>query len=93
MDRRTRALQEDYRQADLSLLDRVICDFAVDLTLDPVKIDASRVEVVTEAGVDPTMLHDIVQVTSLFNYYNRIAEGTGVDLEPEWSDDRSDTGS
>lgn len=31
------------------------------------------------------MLHDVVQVASLFNYYNRLAEGLGVDDEPEWS--------
>ncbi len=35
-----------------------------------------------EAGFDDTAIHDIVQVTSLFNYYNRLADGLGIEPEP-----------
>ncbi len=78
------ALRSDYRQAKLNELDRALCDFAVDLTRDPAAVDAARVEELATAGVDEVMLLDVVQVTSLFNYYNRLAEGAGVDPEPEW---------
>lgn len=79
------ALQTDYRRADLDDLDRAICDLAIDLTRDPASFDADRVARAAEDGIDAEMLHDVVQVASLFNYYNRLAEGLGVDDEPEWS--------
>ena len=84
IDSQLAALRSDYRQAKLNALDRALCDFAVDLTRDPAAIDAGRVEELAAAGVDEVMLLDVVQVTSLFNYYNRLAEGTGVEPEPEW---------
>ena len=36
-----------------------------------------------EAGLDDRAIHDAVQVVSYFSYINRIADGLGVDLEPE----------
>jgi len=30
-------------------------------------------------------VHDIVQVAALFNYYDRLADGLGIEPEPEWS--------
>ena len=35
-------------------------------------------------GLDDPAIHDAIQVIAYFNYINRIAEGVGVDLEPEW---------
>ena len=35
-------------------------------------------------GFDDTAVSDIVQVTALFNYYDRLADGLGIDPEPEW---------
>jgi hypothetical protein len=29
-------------------------------------------------------ISQIVQVTALFNYYNRVADGLGIDHEPGW---------
>jgi hypothetical protein len=29
-------------------------------------------------------VHDAIQVIAYFNYINRVAEGVGVDPEPEW---------
>jgi len=29
-------------------------------------------------------IHDAIQVISYFNYINRVAEGVGVEDEPEW---------
>ena len=34
-------------------------------------------------GFDDDAVHDVVQVTALFAYYNRLADGLGIDLEPE----------
>jgi alkylhydroperoxidase family enzyme len=36
-----------------------------------------------EAGFSDVAIHDIAQVAALFNYYNRIADGLGIDPEPD----------
>lgn len=56
-------------------------DFAVKLTRSPMGIDEDDVEALRRAGFDDTAIHDIVQVTALFNYYNRLAGGLGVGPE------------
>jgi alkylhydroperoxidase family enzyme len=33
---------------------------------------------------DPA-IHDAIQVVSYFNYINRVADGVGVDDEPDWT--------
>ena len=30
-------------------------------------------------------VHDVIQVVSYFNYINRVADGVGVDDEPDWT--------
>jgi alkylhydroperoxidase family enzyme len=35
-------------------------------------------------GWDDAAIHDAIQVIAYFNYINRIAEGIGVEPEPEW---------
>ena len=56
-------------------------DFALRLTDDPSAMTESDVEGLREIGFDDVAIHDIVQVTALFNYYNRLADGLGVDPE------------
>jgi alkylhydroperoxidase family enzyme len=34
------------------------------------------------AGLDDVAIHDVAQIAALFNYYNRIADGLGIDPEP-----------
>ena len=36
-------------------------------------------------GWDDAAIHDAIQVISYFNYINRVAEGVGVEDEPEWA--------
>ncbi len=36
-------------------------------------------------GFDDGAIHDIVQITALFNYFDRLADGLGIDPEPEWN--------
>ena len=59
-------------------------DFAIALTQDPGAMTAQHLEPLRTAGWDDTSIHDIVQVTALFNYFNRLADGLGIDPEPEW---------
>ena len=42
------------------------------------------VEELRRCGYSDRAIHDAAQVTAYFNYINRIADGLGVDLEPEY---------
>jgi alkylhydroperoxidase family enzyme len=56
-------------------------DFAVKLTRAPRSMTREDVEILRAAGFNDTGIHDIVQITGLFAYYNRLADGLGI--EPE----------
>ena len=60
-------------------------DFAVALTRTPGAMTRAHVEVLRAHGFDDREISQIVQVTALFNYYNRVADGLGIEAEPEWS--------
>jgi uncharacterized peroxidase-related enzyme len=79
------AIKTDYRQAPLDPVDRGILDFARKLTLTPAEMSAADVDGLRRLGLDDATVHDVVQVTALFNYYDRLADGLGIDPEPEFS--------
>lgn len=56
-------------------------DFAVKLTREPSRMRESDILALRELGFDDVAIHDVVQVTALFNYYNRLADGLGIDPE------------
>jgi len=78
-------VEVDYRTADLSAADRAMLDFAVRLTKEQRTITDADVETLRRHGFGDVAIHDIVQVTALFNYYTRLADGLGIDDEPEWA--------
>lgn len=53
------------------------------LTRTPGKMSRDDIETLRGAGFNDRAIHDATQVTAYFNYINRIADGLGVDLEPE----------
>ena len=53
------------------------------LTLTPAEMVESDVCELEEYGFSQNAISDAAQVISYFNYINRIADGLGVDLEPE----------
>lgn len=59
-------------------------DFAVKLTLTPSEMTADDVAALRREGFDDLGIHEIVQVAALFNYYDRLADGLGIEPEPEW---------
>ncbi len=59
-------------------------DFAARLTRAPATIQAAELDVLRGHGFDDAAIHDIVQATALFNYFNRLADGLGIDPEPDW---------
>ena len=59
-------------------------DYSVKLTSHPEQMSGADVEELRRHGFDDAAIHDIAQVAALFNYYDRLADGLGVDPEPEW---------
>ncbi len=74
----------DFNEAPLDEQDQAMLVFAMALTVNPGAMERSHVDALRAAGFSDTAVHDIVQVTALFAYYNRIADGLGIDDEPEW---------
>ncbi len=76
-------LRKDYREAELSDADMLLCDLAWDLTRTPSKIDEARVERLKQAGFSDRAILDATLITSYFNFVNRVVMGLGVDVDPE----------
>jgi uncharacterized peroxidase-related enzyme len=77
-------LQVDYKSAPLTPEDRAMLDFVAKLTLSPRQMCAADLDGLRSHGFDDEAISDIVQITGLFAYYNRLADGLGIDDEPEW---------
>lgn len=63
---------------------RALCRYAVKLTLEPWSVERNDVEALRTAGLDDRAIVDANQASSYFNYVNRVADGLGVELEPQW---------
>lgn len=75
-------IKKDYRAAELTEVDRALCDHAIKLTRTPTAVGPSDLDHLRKLGLSDRAIHDATQVISFFNYINRIADGLGVDLEP-----------
>ena len=78
------AVKADYTTAPLTPADRRMLDFAIKLTQTPRAMTRDDVADLRAAGFSDRAIHDVVQITGLFAYYNRLADGLGIDLEPGW---------
>lgn len=76
-------LKHDWRSAKFDASDKILCEWAVKLTLTPGEMTREDVDGLKEVGFSDQAISDAAQVVGYFNYINRIAEGLGVDLEPE----------
>ena len=56
--------------------------YATKLTLEPGAMVEGDVLALREVGLSDAQIHDVVQVAALFNYYNRLAEGLGIQIDP-----------
>ena len=77
------ALLDDWRSSPLGPADRALCAHAEKLSLRPGEMREADLRPLREAGLDDRAIHDATQVIAYFNYINRVADGLGVDLEPE----------
>jgi uncharacterized peroxidase-related enzyme len=75
----------DWRTAELSPRERALCGFATKLTHLAAEIRDGDVDALREHGLDDAAISDMIQVVAYFNYVTRVADGVGIDDEPEWS--------
>jgi uncharacterized peroxidase-related enzyme len=75
----------DYRKAALSPRERALCDFAVKLTAAASAVEESDIAALRVEGLTDRDISDAIQVIGYFNYVTRVADGVGIDDEPEWS--------
>ena len=77
-------IKQDWHQAHLDPADRAILVYAEKLTLTPQKMTEADMDALREAGFEERAILEIVEITALFAYYNRLADGLGIDPEDSW---------
>ena len=77
-------LIKDFRQADLSEMDKAMLKYVAKLTLEPWNMKEADVIALRENGFSDTAILDINQVTGYYAFVNRLADGLGVELENFW---------
>lgn len=75
----------DWRSAGLDEPTYALMAYAVKLTSDPGGCGRQDIEDLRSVGFDDAGISSAVQVIGFFNYYNRIADGLGVEIE-DWMD-------
>lgn len=78
-----RAVMDDYTRADLAAPDRAMLDYAIKLTRSPEEMIREDVQALRAHGFTDDAIQEITQITALFAYYNRIADGLGIDGEAD----------
>ena len=80
-------VRREFKHAGLSEPEKVMLDFAVELTLEPQTDYEKKIHGLREKGfTDEAILH-IVLITAYFNFVNRIAQALGVDIEEYWTEE------
>jgi len=74
-------IERDWRQGPIDAMDRAMLTFAEKLNFHPGRIGAEDVDELRKAGFDDCGVLDIVLITSLFNFMNRIVDGVGIRAE------------
>src|SRR5688500_7317650 len=76
-----RAATHDAAWSELAPRDRAMLTFALKLTRTPSAMPEAGALAPRAHGPSDDAIHDAVQITALFNYYNRLADGLGIDPE------------
>jgi uncharacterized peroxidase-related enzyme len=80
-ERLLRAATDDGAWSALAARDRAMLEYALKLTRAPSSVRREDVDGLRAHGLTDEAIHEVAQVTALFNYYNRLADGLGIDPE------------
>jgi len=72
------AIKHDWRTAPLSPRERAMLTFVEKLTCTPSTVTADDHAPLRAHGFDDTAILQTTLIASMFNYYNRVADGLGV---------------
>jgi uncharacterized peroxidase-related enzyme len=78
------SVKKDYKTADISKSDKIMCRYAEKLTLTPGHMVEKDVIMLRKAGFSDVDILDINQIVAYYAYVNRTADGLGVKLEKFW---------
>jgi uncharacterized peroxidase-related enzyme len=79
-------VKEDFRTSKLEAQHKALCEWAEKLTITPVECTREDVEALRKTGWTDEQIVSAAQIIGYFNHLNRIADGLGIDLEPEMRD-------
>jgi alkylhydroperoxidase family enzyme len=48
-------------------------------------VDQADIDQLRAEGLDDATISDAIQVVGYFNYVTRVADGVGIENEPDWS--------
>lgn len=83
-DNKLEQLKKDFRETELSQKDRILCEFAEELTLRPQRIEEfDPVAPLKGSGCSDAAILDAGLVVSYFNFVNRMVLSMGVELEKD----------
>jgi len=77
----------DYANSQISTADKLMLEYARQLTISPFNIQESNIVELREAGFTDEQILLINLTASYFNFVNRLATGLGVKLEASWDKD------
>jgi uncharacterized peroxidase-related enzyme len=82
-DELAKVVQKDYRASALDAAHIALCAWAEKLTLTPAQCTGDDVDGLTAQGWSEEQIVSAAQIIGFFNHLNRLADGLGIDLEPE----------
>lgn len=77
------SVQVDFRTSTLDAAHLALCQWAEKLTLHPATCNRADVQGLRDHGFSDEQIASAAQVIGYFNHLNRLADGLGIDLEPE----------
>ena len=72
------AIRRDYRTAPIEERERIMLDYAVELTRDATRVTPEHHARLRTAGFDDVAILQITLIASWFNYINCVADALGV---------------
>lgn len=71
-------LEHDWKEGPIDDQERAMLTFVEKLNFQPGKVTAEDVEALRQAGFEELGVLDIIMITSLFNFMNRVLDGVGI---------------